>query len=324
MTETQTPAATVVAQLNTVLLDQEDLVQVVLASFLAGGHVLLEGLPGLGKTLLCKSLAVATGLGLKRVQFTPDLMPADISGTHVFDPESGEARMRFMPGPVFTHFLLADEINRASPKTQSALLEAMGEGTVTHLGTSRVLPDPFFVIATQNPIDMEGTHPLPEAQLDRFAVRYLVPPVAESTLLTLVQQLHTDRASLVSPVMDAEGVREARAEVAKVVLPEAVARCIARTVALSEPSRSALAKDHLAYGVSPRGALWLARVCQALAYLDGREAVGFDDVAQAAPHVLNHRLVLKYSARLDQVRPGDLASKLVEEARRSIIGGVVR
>ncbi|MGK0291475.1 MAG: MoxR-like ATPase, partial [bacterium] len=171
------------AALDAVILDKPKLTRIVIASFLAGGHVLLEGLPGLGKTVLSKTLASLTGLDFKRIQFTPDLLPSDITGSQMLEESEHGRKMSFVKGPVFTHFLLADEINRASPKTQAALLESMGEASVTQMGVTHQLEAPFFVMATQNPIELEGTNPLPEAQLDRFAVKINVPKTEKETLL---------------------------------------------------------------------------------------------------------------------------------------------
>ncbi len=223
--------------LEAVIFGRTELVEMVVATFLARGHVLLEGLPGLGKTVLARTLASATGMGLKRIQFTPDLMPTDISGTHVLDRSGDTSKMRFVEGPVFTHFLLADEINRASPKTQAALLEAMGEGTVTHMGQTRVLAEPFFVIATQNPIEMEGTNSLPEAQLDRFAVKLDVRSTDEATLLRILARGGGARPAAAPAVLDRESVLALQAAVDAVHLPEAVARLIARSIARSSPER---------------------------------------------------------------------------------------
>jgi MoxR-like ATPase len=313
-------AAALCAALDEVIVGKSELVRTVVATFLARGHVLLEGLPGLGKTVLARSLAGATGLAMKRIQFTPDLMPADIAGTYLFD--AATSQMAFHPGPVFTHFLLADEINRASPKTQAALLEAMAEGTVTQLGTTRELPQPFFVIATQNPIEMEGTNPLPEAQLDRFAVKIDVPGTDETTLLAIVERAARVEPRAATRVTDLEGVRAAQAQVDAVHLPHAVARAIARTVALTDPSDGLPAlKGQLRFGASPRAAIWLARVSRARALLAGRDTVAFEDVREVAPHVLGHRLLLTYAARLDGASGPELARQVVQAAEKQVVEG---
>ncbi len=302
------------AGLNQVLLDQGRVVDQVANAVLARGHVLLEGLPGLGKTELCKGLARLLDLPFKRVQFTPDLLPGDVTGTYVL--EGGERReLVFRPGPLFASLVLADEINRASPKTQSALLEAMQERCVTVLGDTRPLPDPFFVLATQNPIELEGTYPLPEAQLDRFLFRVQVPPVGARTLTALLTQRVRGAAPDLKPVLDREGLKRLFTAVDRVHLPQPVAEFIGRLVEASDPRSPAApeaVRRFVRFGASPRAALGLAASSRAAALCKGKPNVGFDEVLEMAAAVLNHRLVLTYEAALEKVGPAEVIRALVE------------
>jgi len=299
--------------LNQVLLDQEGVVEKVVVAVLSRGHVLLEGLPGLGKTELCKGLARLLGLPFRRLQFTPDLLPGDITGTYVVEGDKRE--FSFRPGPVFTSLLLADEINRSSPKTQSALLEAMQERSVTVLGNTHPLPTPFFVLATQNPIELEGTYPLPEAQLDRFLFRVQVPGVGAKTLTTLLTQRVGGAPPKLSPVLDGPGLLELMAKVDRVHLPVPVADFIGRLVEASDPrqpSAPEAVRRFVRFGASPRAALAIAASGRALALLRGRPNVGFDDVVATAPAALNHRLVLAYEASLEKVTAPDVVRALLQ------------
>jgi MoxR-like ATPase len=310
------------AALDAAIFGKPELTRLTVAAFLAGGHVLLEGLPGLGKTVLAKSLAALAGLDYRRIQFTPDLMPADITGTHVYEDQHGTPQMRFVPGPVFTHFLLADEINRASAKTQAALLEAMAESSVTLLGESRALPAPFFVIATQNPIEMEGTNPLPEAQLDRFAIKIDVPATDEASLLRIITERKDGNPVLPGPLLDRDTALACQRALDEVHLPQAIAVLIARLIARAtpgDPSASAEVRAAVRYGPSPRAAIWLARISRALAFIDGRAGVGFEDVARAVPHVLGHRMILSYGARLDGVSVAELARELYRSTEQQLL-----
>jgi MoxR-like ATPase len=298
--------------LNQVLIDQTGVVDQVAHALLARGHVLLEGLPGLGKTELCKGIARLLSLPFRRVQFTPDLLPGDITGTYVIEGE--QRQFVFRPGPLFASIVLADEINRSSPKTQSALLEAMQERSVTVLGNTHALPDPFFVLATQNPIELEGTYPLPEAQLDRFLFRVQVPPVGAKTLATLLTERVRGAPPALQPVLDAVGLAKLFAVVDRVHLPVAVAEFIGRLVEATDP-RSASApevvKRFVRYGASPRAALGMASGARACALCRGKPNVGFDEVTEVAAAVLNHRLILSYEASLEKVSPAQVIQGLL-------------
>lgn len=308
-------AQNICTALDQIILDRPQVTQLVVAAFLAGGHVLLEGLPGLGKTVFSKAFAQLMALTYKRIQFTPDLLPADITGSHILEETPQGRRLRFVPGPVFTHFLLADEINRGSPKTQAALLEAMGEGSVTQLGETRLLSPPFFVLATQNPIELEGTNPLPEAQLDRFAIKINVPGTAEHTLLKIIQN-DTTVTPMPPGLLSLAQVQTLQQAVTRIFLPEAVAHLIARLVYSTHQD---IPGQPIRYGASPRAALWLARVARALALLEGRPGVGFDDIARAAPAVLGHRLILHYHARLEGITPLALIQTLLTQAEQQVL-----
>jgi MoxR-like ATPase len=292
-------------QLDDMLLGRPELHRLVLIGILSRGHVLLEGVPGVGKTALVKALSQLLGLDFKRVQFTPDLMPGDILGTHILqDMPGGGREMVFRPGPVFAHLLLADEINRASPKTQSALLEAMQERNVTLLGATRALPDPFFVLATQNPIELEGTYPLPEAQLDRFLFRLVVAPPDCESLDRIISTRRRGEPPEPSWKMSAEELRSVFAIMDRVFLPRPVSRYVSRLVASTHPGvaeATGLVSQFVAYGASPRAAIAIAESARAAALLAGRPTVGFADVKEVAGPILNHRLILNYKARLEGV-----------------------
>jgi MoxR-like ATPase len=290
--------------LDSAILGQSALTHMVLVACLARGHVLLEGLPGLGKTELVKALAALLGLQHGRLQFTPDLLPGDVTGGHVLEEHDGGRELVFHPGPVFTNVLLADEINRASPKTQAALLEAMAERRVTVLGETRDLPSPFYVLATQNPIELEGTYPLPEAQVDRFLFKLDVGGVGRGTLEAILTERRHGRPPELEPVTDAEGLAAMFAAVDRVFLPRAVAAYVSRVVEATHPE-SPLAPDevrtYVRYGASPRAAIAIAESARGHALLAGKPNVGFDDVRAVARPAVAHRLVLDYRARLDGV-----------------------
>jgi MoxR-like ATPase len=310
-------ARAIESAVGTVIVGQHDLVRQTLICLLANGHALLEGVPGLGKTMLVRTIADAIDCAFSRIQFTPDLMPADITGTNILVEQAGTRQFRFQHGPIFANLVLADEINRATPKTQSALLEAMAEQQVTVAGTSHPLAAPFFVLATLNPIEMEGTYQLPEAQLDRFLFRVQVPPVGAKTLATLLTQRVRGDPPELKPVLSREGLASLFDLVDRVHLPAPIADYIGRLVEATDPSRPSapeVVRRFVRYGASPRAALGIAHGARAAALAKAKPNVGFDEVAEVAPAVLNHRLVLSYEASLEKVGPG----RLIEELLRAV------
>jgi len=311
----RTQALAILEGLDRTLYGQQELTRLVLVGALARGHVLLEGLPGLGKTELVKALATLLGLSFKRLQFTPDLLPGDITGGHMLEDVQGSRRLVFHPGPVFTNVLLADEINRASPKTQSALLEAMQERRVTVLGETRTLPDPFWVLATQNPIELEGTYPLPEAQVDRFLFKVEVTGVGREALQSILNERSWGKPPALVPVADATALQKLFGVIERIHLPKSVAAYVARLVDATHP-KSDLAPEkvrtYVRYGASPRAAIAIAESARAHALLGGKPNVGFDDVRAVALSAMGHRLVLDYRARLDGIGGRDVARAVLE------------
>lgn len=301
---TKHPLEAIRRAINTVVRGKADAVETVLTGILAGGHVLLEDVPGVGKTTLAKTLAAVLGLDFARVQFTPDLLPTDILGMNVLDPRDGS--FSFRPGPIFHQILLADEINRASPRTQSALLEAMNEGQVTLDSTSRQLPNPFFVIATQNPVDYHGTYPLPEAQLDRFLLRVsLGYPGTDDELQMLFDRQRADPLDGLEPVVDADQLIAMQTAVRGARVTEDVGKYILRLI---EATRR---HPDLALGASPRASLALFRASQTCAFLEGRDYVGPADVQTIFSAVLGHRMTLSTQARYGGKRAPDIAADIL-------------
>ncbi len=297
--------ASIRRSLSSVISGRPDAVERLLLGVLSGGHVLLEDVPGVGKTTLARTLARVFQVQCTRVQFTPDLLPTDILGAQVLDPRDGT--FSFHRGPVFTNVLLADEINRASPRTQSALLEAMNEGQVTVDGVTHALPRPFFVLATQNPVESQGTFPLPEAQLDRFVLRLSVGyPSQDAALAMLLARRRADPLDAVEPLADGPALSALQSAVREVDVRENVARYLLRVVEAT--------RDHpdVALGVSPRGALAYFRAVQSRALLAGRAYATPDDVQDLACAVLAHRLVLTPKARYGGTRDEDLVRAIVK------------
>ena len=307
-------AAKLRAELAHTFLGQGEVVELLLLTVLAEGHALLEGAPGLGKTTLVKGLAAALELSFARIQFTPDLMPADILGTRILEEtSSGGHAFRFEPGPIFAHLVLADEINRATPRTQSALLEAMQERQVTAFGETRALPEPFCVIATQNPIEMEGTYPLPEAQLDRFLCKVAISSPGEKDLVAILAATTGAKPAPRKPVLAAKDVLEMRALVREVPVASELLKRVARLVRATDPEGELAppsVRTAVRYGASPRGGQALLLMAKARALLDGRPWVNEDDLAALAVPALRHRLVLSFEGEAS----GDGADGLVRAA----------
>ena len=304
-------------QIERRIVGHQALVRGILASLLASGHVLLEGVPGLGKTMLVKTLADALHLEFSRIQFTPDLMPADIIGTQMVMQEEGGARQfRFQPGPVFAQILLADEINRATPKTQSALLEAMEEQRVTVGRTGHPLPQPFMVLATQNPLEMEGTYPLPEAQLDRFTLKLQAAYPSAEELLRIVDRTTGGHAPEVEPVMSAEELIEARELARSILVARHVKAYAVRLVLATHPQDDgapALVRRFVRHGASPRGVLSVVLAAKAFALFDGRLNVSFDDLREAAAPALRHRILLNFEGEAEGLEIEDLIAEVLRE-----------
>jgi MoxR-like ATPase len=304
-------------QIGRRIVGHHDVVNGILACLLSSGHVLLEGVPGLGKTLLVKTLSDALHLEFARIQFTPDLMPADIIGTQVvLQDEEGRRHFHFQRGPVFTQLLLADEINRATPKTQSALLEAMEEKRVTVARTAHALQEPFMVLATQNPIEMEGTYPLPEAQLDRFLLKLNAAYPDAGELSQIVDRTTGWPMPSVEPVLSAGDVLALRELVRSVVLAAHVKDYAIRIVLATHAGNAEatpMVRRYVRHGASPRGLQAIVLVAKALALFAGRINVSFDDLAAAAPAALRHRLLLNFEGEAEGIKVEDLIAELIRE-----------
>ena len=304
------------AEIAKVIVGQDDVVEGVLICLLAGGHVLLEGVPGLGKTTLLRTLARALQLKYSRIQFTPDLMPADIVGSMIIENDDrGGKGLRFQPGPIFANLVLADEINRATPKTQSALLEAMQERTVTSGTTTHELERPFLVMATQNPIEMEGTYPLPEAQLDRFLMKILVTYPSREELNRIVERTIQREEVTPVPVMDRDAIAEVRAVCREVLVAPHVQEYAIQMVMATQPEQKEaheLARKYVRYGSSPRGAQALVECGRVHALMRGRFHLAIEDVTHVAPAVLRHRIILNFDAHADGQTPETILNAIIK------------
>ncbi|MCX8155084.1 MAG: MoxR family ATPase [Verrucomicrobiae bacterium] len=305
------------AEIHKVIVGQRDIVELTLTAIFAGGHVLLEGVPGLGKTLLVRTLGEVLDLSFNRIQFTPDLMPADILGTNiVMETSGGRREFQFQRGPIFAHLILADEINRATPKTQSAMLEAMQEKSVTAGGEIRRLEEPFFVLATQNPIDQEGTYPLPEAQLDRFFFKILVGYPAAAELSEVLNRTTTGTENKVQKVLDREQLLGFQKLVRQVPVASHVQDYAVRLVLATHPKTASahpLANQYLRFGSSPRGAQTLLLAGKVRALASGRFNVSFADLKAMALPALRHRLILNFEAEAEGITTDHILTKMLED-----------
>lgn len=308
------------AEIGKVVVGQEEIVESTVIALFAGGHVLLEGVPGLGKTLLVRTLSEVLDLSFNRIQFTPDLMPADILGTNiVMETQGGRREFQFQRGPIFAHLVLADEINRATPKTQSALLEAMQEHQVTAGGEIRKLVEPFFVMATQNPIDQEGTYPLPEAQLDRFFFKILVGYPTASELTEVLTRTTTGVRAEVSKVLERDSLMELMRVVRDVPVASHVKDYAVRLVLATHPkteTAAPISNQYLRFGSSPRGGQTLILAGKVRALTQGRFNVSFDDIEAVAAPTLRHRLILNFEAEAEGITTDHIVAQVLRDVPR--------
>jgi MoxR-like ATPase len=307
----------IVRQVRRVIVGQEEVLEQVLIALFVGGHCLITGLPGTAKTLLVRTIAQTLGLQFKRIQFTPDLMPSDITGTDIIeeDTATGHRTWTFVPGPIFANILLADEINRTPPKTQSALLEAMQELSCTVRGNHYKLPSPFFVLATQNPIELEGTYPLPEAQLDRFLFNTMLGYLTADEEMEVINLTTTTHVAQAEPVTNAEEILGFQQLVRMVPLADSVARYaidLIRATRPTDPSAPDFVKKYVNFGASVRAAQFLVLAAKARALMKRRYHVTYEDVAALATPVLRHRLLLNFHAESDRLKPDDILQRLLE------------
>jgi MoxR-like ATPase len=311
------------SEVGKVIVGHTDIVDSVLIALFCGGHVLLEGVPGLGKTLLVRTLSQALSLDFSRIQFTPDLMPADIIGTNMLieDKSSGKRFFEFQKGPIFAQIVLADEINRATPKTQSAMLEAMQEHSVTSGGEVRKLPEPFIVLATQNPIEQEGTYPLPEAQLDRFFFKLLVPYSNRSELETILNRTTTDEQPEAKAVLGGERILELQHLVRRVAVAEHVQDYAIRLVLATHPQgeyAADISNQYIRFGSSPRGVQALVLAAKVRAMLDERYHISFSDIKASYLPALRHRILVNFEAQAEGVSNDDILTRILSNVPTSL------
>jgi MoxR-like ATPase len=308
-------------EVSRVIVGHREVVRKIVTAFFAGGHVLIEGVPGLGKTLMVKSLSQVLGLSFKRIQFTPDLMPSDIVGTQVLSEGATDRHFEFKRGPVFANIVLADEVNRATPKTQSAILEAMEEQQVTVFGETYRLESPFFVLATQNPIEIEGTYPLPEAQLDRFLFKLIVSPPNSVELSEILARTTTDSRYHIKQVLPSDQpqwlVEDMKVVVRQVLLAPPLSSYVARLIAAATPGDTQTAipevTQYLRYGPGPRGAQAITLGAKVNALLDNRVNVSFDDITDVALPALRHRCLLNFQAEAESVTADQIITALLKK-----------
>jgi MoxR-like ATPase len=310
-------------EVGKVIVGHQDIVDNVLIALFSGGHVLLEGVPGLGKTLLVRTLSQALSLDFARIQFTPDLMPADIIGTNVImeDKSTGRRAFDFQPGPIFAQIILADEINRATPKTQSAMLEAMQEHSVTSSGKMRRLPEPFIVLATQNPIEQEGTYPLPEAQLDRFFFKLLVPYSNRQELAAILNRTTTAEQPQAEKVLDADQINEAQKLVRRVAVADHVQDYAIRLVLATHPQGEyavEITNKYIRFGSSPRGVQAIILAAKVRAMLDERYHISFSDIRESCLPALRHRILLNFEAQAEGISNDDILQQILKETPTSV------
>ena len=312
-------------QVSRDVIGQKPVVEGTIIAMIAGGNVLLEGVPGVGKTRLVRSLGRVFDLPFSRIQFTPDLMPADVTGTNIIvKDENGNSPFKFQPGPIFNNIVLADEINRATPKTQSALLEAMQEHTVTVMGVSRKLSEPFFVLATQNPIEQDGTYPLPEAQMDRFMFKLVVPNPSLDELMQIVDMTQKTMDEVADSVCNGEQLLKMRETANQIPVAEEVMRYAMILTSATHPDSecaSEAAKKYIRVGASPRAGQALISAAKVMALIKGRFNVAYNDIEELAYPVLRHRIKMNFEAIAERISPDEAIKQIIEEVDKKYKNG---